>query len=110
LDGAYVVGINTQTERCCGAGGEIQPAAVITSSPTVDDGVVYVGTSSKDENFTTTPTFRGSIMAVNAPPSPPSGQPCPARARTARPGPGPHRHHARPRQQTGRGINASTAG
>lgn len=47
-------------------GGSADPAAIITSSPTVDGGVVYVGTSSKDEDLRTAPTFRGSVMALNA--------------------------------------------
>jgi polyvinyl alcohol dehydrogenase (cytochrome) len=66
MDGAYVVGINALTGKMLWrAEASSNPAAVITSSPTVDDGVVYVGTSSKDEDVTA-PTFRGSIMALNA--------------------------------------------
>jgi polyvinyl alcohol dehydrogenase (cytochrome) len=67
MDGAYVVGIDAQTGKMLWRT-EVSsnPAAVITSSPTVDDGVVYVGTSSKDEDLTTTPTFRGSMMALSA--------------------------------------------
>jgi polyvinyl alcohol dehydrogenase (cytochrome) len=42
------------------------PAAIVTSSPTVDNGVVYVGVSSKAEAVNQPPTFRGSMMALDA--------------------------------------------
>jgi polyvinyl alcohol dehydrogenase (cytochrome) len=67
LQSAYIVGINPRT------GAELwrtkvdnDPATVVTSSPTVDNGVIYVGTSSKAEDQTTTPTFRGSVEAYDA--------------------------------------------
>ncbi|AKJ07503.1 PQQ-binding-like beta-propeller repeat protein [Archangium gephyra] len=46
------------------------PAAVITQSPIVHDGRVYVGVSSMEEAFTADPsyvccTFRGSVVAVD---------------------------------------------
>jgi polyvinyl alcohol dehydrogenase (cytochrome) len=45
---------------------EDNPVAIITSSPVVDDGVVYVGTSSKAEALDRPTTFRGSVLALNA--------------------------------------------
>jgi polyvinyl alcohol dehydrogenase (cytochrome) len=45
---------------------EDNPVAIITSAPVVDDGVVYVGTSSKAEAINEPPTFRGSIVALSA--------------------------------------------
>ncbi len=42
------------------------PAAIITSSPVVDEGTVYVGVSSRDEALKSTPTFRGSVVALDA--------------------------------------------
>jgi polyvinyl alcohol dehydrogenase (cytochrome) len=47
------------------------PAAIITGSPVVFDGVVYIGVSSSEETLATNPdypccTFRGSVVALNA--------------------------------------------
>jgi polyvinyl alcohol dehydrogenase (cytochrome) len=47
------------------------PAAVITGSPVVFEGVVYVGVSSTEEGFAASPTyqcctFRGSVVALNS--------------------------------------------
>jgi polyvinyl alcohol dehydrogenase (cytochrome) len=47
------------------------PAAIITGSPVVFDGVVYVGVSSTEETLATNPaypccTFRGSVVALDA--------------------------------------------
>jgi polyvinyl alcohol dehydrogenase (cytochrome) len=42
------------------------PAAVVTGSAVVADGVVYVGVSSKSEILGTEPTFRGSVVALDA--------------------------------------------
>jgi polyvinyl alcohol dehydrogenase (cytochrome) len=67
LDGAYVTGVNagngnarwvTQVDS--------NPAAIVTGAPIVYDGVAYVGVSSKSEGLTTAPTFRGSLVALNA--------------------------------------------
>jgi len=46
------------------------PAAIITGSPVVFDGVVYIGVSSSEESLATDPTypccsFRGSMVALN---------------------------------------------
>jgi polyvinyl alcohol dehydrogenase (cytochrome) len=50
---------------------ETHPAAVITGSPVVFDGVVYIGVSSVEESLATNPaypccSFRGSIVALDA--------------------------------------------
>src|ERR1700756_1593938 len=49
---------------------ETHPAAVITGSPVVFDGVVYIGVSSTEEGLATNPaypccSFRGSIVALD---------------------------------------------
>jgi polyvinyl alcohol dehydrogenase (cytochrome) len=66
--GAYLVGIDA------GTGGllwrtkvDTDPYAMITSSPVIDDGVVYVGVSSDDEAVESlAPVFRGSVVALDA--------------------------------------------
>src|SRR6266403_6129120 len=50
---------------------ESHPAAIITGSPVVFDGIVYVGVSSNEENLAENPaypccTFRGSVVALDA--------------------------------------------
>ena len=50
---------------------ESHPAAVITGSPVVFDGVVYIGVSSSEEALATNPaypccSFRGSVVALDA--------------------------------------------
>jgi polyvinyl alcohol dehydrogenase (cytochrome) len=50
---------------------ENHPAAIITGSPVVFDGVVYVGVSSIEETLSASPTyscctFRGSVVALDA--------------------------------------------
>lgn len=67
LEGAYVVGIDARTGAMLWrTQADSNPAAIVTSSPTVDNGVVYVGTSSRDEELPGTPTFRGSVLALSA--------------------------------------------
>jgi polyvinyl alcohol dehydrogenase (cytochrome) len=49
---------------------ETHPAAIITGSPVIFDGVVYIGVSSSEETLATDPTypcctFRGSIVALD---------------------------------------------
>lgn len=65
--GAYVLGIKaadgaplwrTQVET--------EPTAIITSSPVIDDGVVYVGVSSRAEALKDVPKYRGSVAALDA--------------------------------------------
>ena len=41
-------------------------AAIMTGSATIDNGIVYTGVSSKTEHTTVTPTFRGSVVALDA--------------------------------------------
>jgi polyvinyl alcohol dehydrogenase (cytochrome) len=50
---------------------ESHPAAIITGSPVVLDGVVYIGVSSSEETLATNPaypccSFRGSVVALDA--------------------------------------------
>ena len=45
---------------------EADPAAIITSAPVVDDGVVYVGTPLKAETLDRPATFRGSVVSLDA--------------------------------------------
>ena len=50
---------------------ESHPAAIITGSPVVFDGVVYIGVSSSEEALATNPdypccSFRGSVVALDA--------------------------------------------
>jgi len=50
---------------------EAHPAAIITGSPVVFDGVVYIGVSSSEESLATNPSypccsFRGSMVALDA--------------------------------------------
>jgi polyvinyl alcohol dehydrogenase (cytochrome) len=67
LSGAFMLGIDAATGRpLWRTQVEDDPEAIITSSPIVDDGVVYVGTSSRDEGVEAPPTFRGSAMALDA--------------------------------------------
>ncbi|MGB6686514.1 MAG: PQQ-binding-like beta-propeller repeat protein [Terracidiphilus sp.] len=42
------------------------PAAIVTGSATIDNGIVFTGVSSKTEHTTVTPTFRGSVEALDA--------------------------------------------
>lgn len=65
--GAFMLGIDARTGHpLWRTKVEVDPGAIITSSPVVDRGTVYVGTSSKDEALTTPPTFRGSVVALGA--------------------------------------------
>lgn len=67
LAGAYVVSIDAQTgKELWKTEVDADPAAIVTSSPTVDNGVVYIGTSSKAEAVNQTPTFRGAVEALDA--------------------------------------------
>jgi polyvinyl alcohol dehydrogenase (cytochrome) len=72
LNGAHLMAVDTST-------GDLRwvvqldthPAAVLTQSPVVRDGVLYQGVSSIEEGFAANPaypccTFRGSLAAVNA--------------------------------------------
>ncbi len=66
LRGAYVFALNAKSSRRLWLTKvEADPVAIITSSPVVDDGVVYVGTSSKAETLNRPVTYRGSVLALN---------------------------------------------
>ncbi|HTH60210.1 MAG TPA: PQQ-binding-like beta-propeller repeat protein [Paraburkholderia sp.] len=45
---------------------EADPTAIVTASPVIDDGVVYVGVSSRAESIRDVPTYRGSVVALDA--------------------------------------------
>jgi polyvinyl alcohol dehydrogenase (cytochrome) len=66
--GAYLVGVDTNTGALLWRTKvDTDPYAMITSSPVIDNGVVYVGVSSDDETVKSlTPVFRGSVVALNA--------------------------------------------
>lgn len=67
LAGAYMISVDARTgKELWKTQVDNDPAAVVTSAPTVDNGVVYVGVSSKAEAVNQTPTFRGSIEALDA--------------------------------------------
>jgi polyvinyl alcohol dehydrogenase (cytochrome) len=66
LDGAFEVGVNARTGAMLWRIKIGDSAAIITGSPTIDNGIVYTGISSKTEHTTVTPTFRGSVVALDA--------------------------------------------
>lgn len=66
-DGAFLFGIDALTgTRLWKTQIDADPAAIVTSSPVIADGVVYVGVSSKAEKFAPPYTFRGSVVALDA--------------------------------------------
>ena len=71
-NGANVISVDRETgARRWITQVETHPAAVITGSPVVFDGVVYIGVSSTEESLATNPSypccsFRGSIVALDA--------------------------------------------
>lgn len=65
--GASLIAVDARTgEKRWQTPVDNHPAAVVTGAPTVQDGVVYVGVSSKDSILPGTPTFRGSVVAIDA--------------------------------------------
>jgi polyvinyl alcohol dehydrogenase (cytochrome) len=70
--GAHIMAVNATTgQKEWSTEVEAHPLAVITSSPIVYHGVVYVGVASKEEAAATIPgypccTFRGSVVALDA--------------------------------------------
>ncbi|WP_055588241.1 outer membrane protein assembly factor BamB family protein [Streptacidiphilus griseoplanus] len=65
--GAFLFGIDALTgNRLWKTQIDADPAAIVTSSPVIADGVVYVGVSSKAEKFAPPYTFRGSVVALDA--------------------------------------------
>ena len=71
-NGANVIAVDRQTGKLRWITQvETHPAAIITGSPVVFKGVVYIGVSSSEETLATNPdypccTFRGSVVALNA--------------------------------------------
>jgi polyvinyl alcohol dehydrogenase (cytochrome) len=69
-DGAYVLSINANSGALnWKTQVDAHPAAVLTQSPVVYKGLIYIGVSSQEEAFATDPaypccTFRGSMTAV----------------------------------------------
>jgi polyvinyl alcohol dehydrogenase (cytochrome) len=66
LDGAFEVGVDAATGKMLWRTNLGRTVEIITGSPTIDNGIVYTGVSSKTEHVTITPTFRGSVVALNA--------------------------------------------
>ncbi|MGW2293055.1 NosD domain-containing protein [Streptomyces violaceorubidus] len=65
--GAYLAGLDSVTGKpLWHTLIDANPAALVTGSPVVVDGVAYVGISSKSEILGTEPTFRGSVVALDA--------------------------------------------
>jgi polyvinyl alcohol dehydrogenase (cytochrome) len=71
-DGANVISVDRETgTRRWITQVDSHPAAIITGSPVVFDGVVYIGVSSSEETLALNPaypccSFRGSIVALDA--------------------------------------------
>ena len=71
-NGANIISIDRRTgSRQWITQVDTHPAAIITGSPVVFDGVIYVGVSSNEESLATNPsypccTFRGSVVALDA--------------------------------------------
>jgi polyvinyl alcohol dehydrogenase (cytochrome) len=63
---AFEIAINAETgEMLWRTQMDDDTAAIMTGSPTIDDGVVYTGVSSKTEHMDIAPAFRGSIEALD---------------------------------------------
>jgi polyvinyl alcohol dehydrogenase (cytochrome) len=67
LGGAFEVGVDARTGAMLWrTQSDPDSATIMTGSPTIDNGIVYTGVSSKAEHTTVTPTFRGSVEALDA--------------------------------------------
>ena len=67
LEGASLFAVDSRSGRLLWSTKvESDPVAIVTSASVVDDGVVYVGTSSKAEAINKPTTFRGSVVALSA--------------------------------------------
>ena len=67
FQGADVVSVDARTgAKQWATKVDDHPAAIITGSPTVADGVVYVGMSSREEPLDPPYSFRGSVTALSA--------------------------------------------
>jgi polyvinyl alcohol dehydrogenase (cytochrome) len=70
--GAYLMAVDRTTgQKLWVTQVDSHPAAIITSSPVVNGGIVYAGVSSKEETFGGPPgylccTFRGKVVALDA--------------------------------------------
>jgi polyvinyl alcohol dehydrogenase (cytochrome) len=70
-NGANVISVDRETGRLRWMTQvDTHPAAIITGSPVVFDGVVYIGVSSNEESLATNPaypccSFRGSVVALD---------------------------------------------
>ncbi|KUM95981.1 hypothetical protein AQI95_42915 [Streptomyces yokosukanensis] len=67
LKSAYLISVDAKTgKKQWMTKVDDDPTTVITSSPTVDDGIIYVGTSSKASTLHDKPNFRGAVLAIDA--------------------------------------------
>ena len=67
LSPAFEIGINARTGAMLWrTKTDPSSAALMTGSATIDNGIVYTGVSSKTEHAKMTPTFRGSVVALDA--------------------------------------------
>jgi len=67
LSGAFEVGVDARTGAMLWrTKTDPSSAALMTGSATIDNGIVYTGVSSKTEHAKMTPTFRGSVVALDA--------------------------------------------
>ena len=67
LGPAFEIGINARTGAMLWrTKADPNLATIVTGSATIDNGIVYTGVSSKTEHTTITPTFRGSVEALDA--------------------------------------------
>lgn len=66
LDGAFEVGVDARNGKMLWRTNLGDSVEIITGSPTIDNGIVYTGVSSKTEHVKLTSTFRGSVVALDA--------------------------------------------
>jgi polyvinyl alcohol dehydrogenase (cytochrome) len=67
LSGAFEIAINAATGAMLwSTKTDNNNAAIMTGSATIDNGIVYTGVSSKTEHTNLSPTFRGSVVALDA--------------------------------------------
>jgi polyvinyl alcohol dehydrogenase (cytochrome) len=66
-NGAFEIGIDARTGAMLWrTKADEDSAAIITGAATIDSGIVYFGVASKAEHLKITPTFRGSVEALDA--------------------------------------------
>ena len=67
LGGAFEIGVDARTGAMLWrTKTDDSSAALMTGSATIDNGIIYTGVSSKTEHINVTPTFRGSVEALDA--------------------------------------------